>query len=232
MDHRSCMYRRQTSQGEIYDEFYNGVEYFLQFAYSRLGFGSNDLIRCSCTKCFNLPLMTQEMVREHLIENGFMIAYFVWWAYYETFVNSADPWSAVNLGESSQSQDAHHDDQNDFCEMVYDAFCPRDDDYRKIESNFPIQHLDEEPNNQAKAFYDLLHASTIPVDNFDRNKTLLSWLSCMLHTKTMNNITGGGFNAIMKGYKRLLSAENQEKVLENFYEAKKFMKGLGLGWVI
>ncbi|GLT46156.1 hypothetical protein SLA2020_199330 [Shorea laevis] len=199
MEDRSWMYRRLTPRGEIYNEFYNEVEYFLQFAYNSLGLQLNDLIRCPCTKCFNLSLMTREMVWDHLTKYGFMNAHFVWWAHGETFVNSADPWSTTNLGESSHSQYTHHDERNDFREMAYYAFCPDDDDNWEIESNFPNQHLDEEPNNQAKAFYDLLHASTIPLGSSERNETVLSCLSYMLHTKTANNITANGFNAILKG---------------------------------
>ncbi|GLU21477.1 hypothetical protein SLE2022_376130 [Rubroshorea leprosula] len=187
---------------------------------------------CPCTKCFNLPLMTQGMVWDHLIKYGFMNVYSVWWAHGETFVNSADPWSATNLGQSSHSQDTHHDERNDFREMVYDAFCLEDDDSQEIEGNFPNQHMDEEPNNQAKVFYDLLHASTIPLGSSKRNEIVLSWLSYMLHTKIANNIATNGFNAILKGCRRLLSAEDQEKIPANFYEVEKYMKGVGLDEVI
>ncbi|GLT83472.1 hypothetical protein SLE2022_017600 [Rubroshorea leprosula] len=152
--------------------------------------------------------MTWGIVWDHLTKYGFMNAYFVWWAHGKTFMNLVDPWSVTNLGDSSHSQDTHHDDRNDFLEMMYDAFCPKDDDNREMEGNFPNQHLDEEPNNRAKAFYDLLHASTIPLGGFERNETLLSWFSYMLHTKTANNITANGFNAILKGCRRLLSAED------------------------
>ncbi|GKU89703.1 hypothetical protein SLEP1_g3806 [Rubroshorea leprosula] len=127
-----------------------------------------------------------------------MNSYSVWWAHGETFVNSADPWSATNLGESSHSQDTHHDERNDFREMVYDAFCLEDDDNREMEGNFPNQHLDEEPNNQAKAFYDLLHASTIPLGSAKRNEIVLNWLSYMLHTKIANNITAIGLMPFSK----------------------------------
>ncbi|GLT29085.1 hypothetical protein SLA2020_039720 [Shorea laevis] len=114
------------------------------------------------------------MVWDDLIKNCFMNAYSIWWAHGETFMNSADPWFAANLGESSHSQDTQLDERNDFHEMVYDAFCPKDDDHQEIEGNFPNQHLDEELNNQAKAFYDLLHASTIPLGSSNRNEIVLS----------------------------------------------------------
>ncbi|GKV36721.1 hypothetical protein SLEP1_g44820 [Rubroshorea leprosula] len=112
------MYRRRTPREEIYDEFYNGVEHFVQFAYNSLDLELNDLIKCHCPKCFNLSLMTWGMVWDHLTKNGFMNAYFVWWAHGETFVNSANPRFAVNLGESSHSQDTHHDERIDFHETV------------------------------------------------------------------------------------------------------------------
>ncbi|GKV36723.1 hypothetical protein SLEP1_g44822 [Rubroshorea leprosula] len=154
MEDRSWMYRRQTPREEIYDEFYNGVEHFVQFAYNSLGLELNDLIKCHCPKCFNLSLMTWGMVWDHLTKN--------------------DPRFAVNLGESSHIQDTHHDERIDFHETVYDALFPEDDDNREMEDNFPNQRLDEEPNNQTKAFYDLLHASTIPLGSSKRYETVLN----------------------------------------------------------
>ncbi|GLT74328.1 hypothetical protein SLA2020_461330 [Shorea laevis] len=130
-----------------------------------------------------------------------MNAYFVWWAHDETFVNSVDLWFVANSGESLHNQDASHDEWNNFHEVVYDAFCLEDDDYQEIEDNFPNQHLDEEPNNQEKTFYDLLCASIISLRNSSKNEIVLSWLSYMLHTKNANNVTSASFNAIIKGCK-------------------------------
>ncbi|GLT29179.1 hypothetical protein SLA2020_040600 [Shorea laevis] len=133
MEVHSWMYGRRTPRGEIYNEFHNKVEYFLQFAYNSLGLQPNDLIKYPYSKCFNLPLMTRVMVWDHLTKYGFMNAYSVSWTHGEIFVNSTDPWFATNLGESSHSQDTHHDERNDFREMVYDAFYPEDDDDQEME---------------------------------------------------------------------------------------------------
>ncbi|GLT67271.1 hypothetical protein SLA2020_395920 [Shorea laevis] len=114
------------------------------------------------------------MIWDHLIKNGFMNAYSIWWAHGEKFMNSTDSWSVANLGESAHSQDTHHDEKNDFHEMVYDVFCLEDDDHQEMEGNFPNQHLDEELNNQAKAFYDLFHASTISLGKSTKNEIMLN----------------------------------------------------------
>ncbi|GKU96979.1 hypothetical protein SLEP1_g10160 [Rubroshorea leprosula] len=115
--------------------------------------------------------------------------------------------------------------------MVYDAFCPSENDRHRNETEFASENVGDAPNNNAQSFYDLLRASTIPLGPASNNQTLFGWLSYMLHTKAKNNISGVGYNEIIHGYRKLLSPEDQQKVPSNFYEAKKFMKSLGLGYV-
>ncbi|GKV43256.1 hypothetical protein SLEP1_g50570 [Rubroshorea leprosula] len=190
------MYNRRGPRGDCGDEFFNGLDQFCDFVYSRPGVNPNANIRCPCSKCRNLPHHNKVTVREHLVDN-------------EEHVNAED----------------------DFRHMVYDAFCPSEN-YRPInETEFPSETVGDEPNRHAQTFYDLLRASSIPVGPSSNNQTLLGWLAYMLHTKSKNNITGVGFNEIIHGCRQLLSPEYQQKVPSIFYEAKKFMKGLGLGYV-
>ncbi|GLT40965.1 hypothetical protein SLA2020_150590 [Shorea laevis] len=115
--------------------------------------------------------------------------------------------------------------------MVYDAFCPSKNDRHRNETEFASENVGDAPNRHAQSFYYLLRASTISLGPTSNDQTLLGWLSYMLHAKAKNNISGVGYNEIIHGCRKLLSPEDQQKVPSNFYEAKKFMKSLGLGYV-
>ncbi|GLU23748.1 hypothetical protein SLE2022_397290 [Rubroshorea leprosula] len=230
-DNRHWMYRRRGPRGDCDDEFFNGLDQFFDFVYNRPGQNPNAKIRCPCSKCRNLPHHNKVTVREHLVDNGFMDAYSIWWAHGEKLSNNADPWSAVCDVASSSNTEEHVNTENDFRHMVYDAFCPSENYQPMNETEFPSETVGDEPNRHAQTFYDLLRASTIPVGPSSNNQTLIGWLAYLLHTKSKNNITSVGFNEIIHGCRQLLSPEDQQKVPSNFYEAKKFMKGLGLGYV-
>ncbi|GKV43311.1 hypothetical protein SLEP1_g50615 [Rubroshorea leprosula] len=152
-------------------------------------------------------------------------------AHGETLSNNVDPWFATGDVASSSNIEEHGNAEDDFHHMVYDAFCPSKNDRHRNETEFAYENVGDVPNNNAQSFYDLLRALTIPLGPASNNQTLLGWLSYMLHTKAKNNISGVGYNEIIHGYKKLLSPEDQQKVPSNFYEAKKFMKSLGLGYV-
>ncbi|GLT45501.1 hypothetical protein SLA2020_193300 [Shorea laevis] len=150
-----------------------------------------------------------------------MDAYFVWWAHGGTLINNVDPWLVVGDVASSSNIEEHVNAKDDFHHMVYDVFCPSENDRPRNETEFASENVGDAPNRHAQSFYDLLHASTILLGPSSNNQTLLGWLSHMLHTKAKNNITGVGYNEIIHGYRQLLSLEDQQKAPSNFYETKK-----------
>ncbi|GLT49764.1 hypothetical protein SLA2020_232980 [Shorea laevis] len=230
-DNHHWMYRQQGPREDCNDEFFNGLEQSFDFVYNRLSANSNAKIRYPCSKYRNLPHHNKVTKREHLVDNGFMDAYFVWWAHGETLGSNADPWSIIHDVASSSNIEEHVDDEDDFHHLVYDAFYLSKNYHPMTETEFQAETIRDEPSRHAQPFYDLLHASTIWLGPSSNNQTVLGWLAYMLHTKSKNNITGVGFNEIIHGYNQLLSLEDQQKVLANFYEAKKFMKSLSLGYV-
>ncbi|GLT51208.1 hypothetical protein SLA2020_246340 [Shorea laevis] len=230
-DDRRWMYKRRGPHGDCGGEFFNGLQQFFDFVYSRPGVHPNSEIRCPCSKCGNLPYQNKATVTEHLLNYGFMDAYSVWWAHGETLSGNVDPWLAIRDVASSSNTKEHVNVEDDFQHMVYDAFYPYENIHHRNETDFPAETVGDEPNSHAQAFYDLLRASTIPLGRSSNDQTVLSWVSYMLHTKTKNNISGVGYNEIIHGCMQLLSPEDQQKVPRNFYEVKKFMRSLGLGYV-
>ncbi|GLT37775.1 hypothetical protein SLA2020_120750 [Shorea laevis] len=173
------------TRGDCNDEFFNGLEQFFDFVYSRSGVNSNAKIHCPCSKCKDLS-HHKVVVREHLVDNGFMDAYYIWWAHGETLTNNVDPWSIVRDVASSSNTEKHVNAENDFHHMVYDTFCPSENYYPTNETKFPGETIGDEPNRNAQAFYDLLRASTIPLRPSSNNQIMLGWLAYMLHTKSKN----------------------------------------------
>ncbi|GKV14333.1 hypothetical protein SLEP1_g25229 [Rubroshorea leprosula] len=228
-DHR-WMYRRRGPRGDCDAEFFNGLQQFFDFVYSHPGVHLNAEIRCPCSKCGNLPHHNKATIIDHLLRYGFMDAYSAWWAHGETLSNNVDPWSTTSDVAFSSNIEEHVNVEEhvnaDIHHMVYDAFCPSEDDRPRNETEFASENVGDAPNRHAQSFYDLLRASTIPLGPSSNNQTLLGWLSYMLHCKAKNNITSVGYNDIIQGCRQLLSPEDQQKVPSNFYEAKKFMKNL------
>ncbi|GLT96724.1 hypothetical protein SLE2022_143280 [Rubroshorea leprosula] len=207
-DDRHWMYRRRGPRGDCDAEFFNGLQQFFDFVYSRPGVHLNAKIRCPCSKCGNLPHHNKATVTDHLLRYGFMDAYSVWWAHGETLSNNVDPWLATSDVASSSNIEEHVNAEDDIHHMVYDAFCPSENDRPRNETEFAYENVGDAPNRHAQSFYDLLRASTITLGPSSNNQTLLEWLSYMLHCKAKNNITGVGYNDIIQGCRQLLSQED------------------------
>ncbi|XP_059290138.1 uncharacterized protein LOC132043691 [Lycium ferocissimum] len=66
----------------IADAYIDGVENFLDYAFTRLG--EPRLIRCPCIKCGNATSRTRPMVRSHLIVHGIIPSYTLWYHHGES----------------------------------------------------------------------------------------------------------------------------------------------------
>ncbi|GLT96829.1 hypothetical protein SLE2022_144250 [Rubroshorea leprosula] len=175
-DDRRWMYRRRGPRGDCDVEFFNGLQQFFDFVYSCSSVHPNAEIRCPYSKCENLPHHNKATVTDHLLRYGFMDAYSVWWAHDETLSNNVDPLLAASDVASSSNIEEHVNAEDDFHHMVYDAFCPSENDRPRNETEFASENVGDAPNRHAQSFYELLHASTIPLGPSSNNQTLLEIL--------------------------------------------------------
>lgn len=81
--HRSWMYRRLDPNGDICDEFTEGVKEFLDFAFRHPTFICGDKIKCPCRKCDNMQYHVRDDVAVHLYSKGFTHYYNIWYAHGE-----------------------------------------------------------------------------------------------------------------------------------------------------
>ncbi|KAK1393826.1 hypothetical protein POM88_012882 [Heracleum sosnowskyi] len=139
---RSWMYNR-IEKGLVRSEFRDGVLRFVDFALHQPGCTDGAKIKCPCIlpKCRNKRYLEVDEVMIHLCRKGFIPHYEVWSSHGERFVHKD-----THVGESSNRVDY----RGDYIQMVMDAAGPE---------MFDVE-MDEEPNPDAKKFYELLDAAT------------------------------------------------------------------------
>jgi len=71
------MDRSWITASRISDDYENGVEEFLQFA-KRNGIGVNNKYYCLCVNCVNVIRQDIELIREHVLCDGFLKSYTIW----------------------------------------------------------------------------------------------------------------------------------------------------------
>ncbi|GLT41667.1 hypothetical protein SLA2020_157120 [Shorea laevis] len=216
MDDRSWIDRRVDDFGFVTNEFKEGVQFFVRFAFSRPQAKSE--IKCPCSKCRCRKWGNPEVVSMHLCKHGFMNNYYLWYVHGETANNPA-----INfIGESSNSGFDRNESDAMYHEMLVDAM--------GLQGEYNEEPMAEEPNHKAREFYELLHAAEVHIGIGEQNVTVLSWMAEMLNMKTLYNMSAANWEMALSLSRKLLSAEDQEKVPKDFYSAKKMMNVLGLGY--
>lgn len=126
-------------------QYLNGVELFLNFAFSNLEVGVR--IQCPCIKCNNVLWKTRDEVRIDLCRFGMNQTYKNWIHHGELDLSSDDE---TNLTEDSSLAN----DDALIYEMLHDIYhgIPSNND----EFNDTTESPNEEPNTKAKRFYKLM----------------------------------------------------------------------------
>ncbi|GLU21150.1 hypothetical protein SLE2022_373090 [Rubroshorea leprosula] len=133
MDNRSWIDRRVDDSGFVTDEFKEGVQFFVRFAFSRLK--AKLKIKCPYLKC----------------KHEFMNNYCTWYVHGETSSNTVRNFE----GESSNMEFVRNEVDALYHEMVVDAM--------GAQSEYNEGPMAEEPNSKAREFYDLLHAAEVHI---------------------------------------------------------------------
>ena len=95
VDQRRWMYQRKGLRGSIKEDFYNGINVFVEFALSNNG--NDPEIRCPCSRCRHLKYLLPDIVKVHLCQHGFIPEYYVWDRHGEVVANtSVESESVVN----------------------------------------------------------------------------------------------------------------------------------------
>ncbi|XP_028110420.1 uncharacterized protein LOC114308923 [Camellia sinensis] len=214
-------------RNRLSSEYREGVKSFLQFAMTNVGVDNR--IRCPCMDCLNFEHHTFKDVEYHLIRKGISLSYKTWVHHGETVsVNQPRVWNNDNdiegVGDEGTTNECLHveDELYDMledCRMVH-IF----DDDEEGERN------DNEQREDGRNFDKLLEDARRPLYLGCQKFTLLSFVVKMLHIKVLNKWSNKSFDMLLGILKDLLP-ESDQKVPWTLYEAKKFLRDLGLGYV-
>ena len=209
---RSWMTRR------IHDGFlsskFEGVNEFLDFAFSHEECVDEGKIKCPCASCALTCYETRDIVNLHIFRKGFVRNYTTW-----TQHGEIDDHPMVNpildMGGPSSSSNQYRNLVMDAAGYGYDW--DHDSDDEDI----------EEPNPHAQIFYDLLKDADERLwDGCDVSK--LSTMTQLLHIKSTYGIPNKGFEAILRLMKGVLPKD--EKLPESYYKMKQILRKHGLGY--
>ena len=221
---RRWMYMHRDGNGRVTKEFLEGLETFMYQADSTpLALESGKML-CPCRKCNNSKLALRENVWKHLINRGFTPHYYIWFQHGEGY-NCENEASSSNSNfqgepvdhvhnENSYQQEEPMVDYDRVHDMVTDAFIAHDDEV-------------EEPNIDAKKFYEMLEAANQPIyDGCREGLSKLSLASRMMNIKTDHNLPESCMDAWADLFKEYLPEDNVSS--ESYYEIQKLVCSLGL----
>ncbi|CAH9081963.1 unnamed protein product, partial [Cuscuta epithymum] len=184
---RSWINSRRTS-----DEYENGVESFIQFAKTNLP-DSNGRFYCPCVNCLNSRRLDIDLIREHVLCDGFCKNYTVWIWHGERLNVPTTPSHGEEV--SGAYKDDHLEDMiRDLGEEtfkrshLYDTFCvdsekplyPGCTKYTRLSSVLRLFNLKAKNGWSDKSFTELLEllkdmlpeGNTLPNRNYEAKKIL------------------------------------------------------------
>ncbi|XP_055962422.1 uncharacterized protein LOC126686600 [Mercurialis annua] len=211
---RSWMYRRLQG-GLLYPGFEERVQEFVNFALRHPACMSGPDIKCPCPRvgCKNTSYRDVETVKLHILQKGFVKDYQVWVFHGEG--NVLNPRPVTQLPECDVDMEYEGGDEfSSVQRMVIDAAGPE------------VVFTEEEPNNEAKHFYDMMRAAEEPVCPGNSKHSPLSAAAKMLDIKCRHSGSVALVDDVTEFIQELLPEDN--KMPKNFAEIKKIVRGLGL----
>lgn len=199
-------------------QYLNGVELFLNFAFSNLEVGVR--IQCPCIKCNNVLWKTRDEVRIDLCRFGMNQTYKKWIHHGELDLSSDDE---TNLSEDSSLAN----DDVPIYEMLHDIYhgVPSNSD----EFNDTTESPNEEPNTEAKRFYKLMKDAENRLYPSCEKYSKLSFIVRLFQMKCMHGWSNTSFDSLLKLISDALPKENV--LPDSIYEVQKIIKDLGLDYV-
>lgn len=183
-------------------EYHQGVEHFINYAVSKTS--RNGHILCPCRKCCNNYWKNKEMVKDHLLENGFIKGYTNWFLHGES-VPCTSSTQEFNNGIDLDSQD-------DMLHMLHDTY----------------PTTGEGTNEDAEKFYKLVKDAQQELYPGCKTFTKLSFIVKLFHLKCINGWSDKSFGMLLKLLQEAFPSGHS--LPGTFYETKKIIGDLGLNY--
>ena len=196
------------------DEYIKGVGSFLEFAFSNSAKGNK--ILCPCKVCKNCCWRVSDVVREHLICEGFTDGYITWLDHGEP---SSTFFANGQLPDRVEGEESNEED--DISDLLRDLAGGLDD-MGDLEGN-EGQH-----NEDMESFYKLVDDAGQELYPGCRNFSKLRFIIRLLHIKFLGGWSNKSFDMLLELLKDVLPEGSS--LPKNFNEAKNIVKCLGLGY--
>ena len=208
--------------GELTKEFKEGLVDFMRFAANQEIPLECGKMYCPCSTCGNEKFLPVDSIWKHLYSRGFMPGYYIWFSHgkdFETLANSNEDDEIHGLepedNNSNEEEENIIRDPTGVIQMVTNAF------RETTESGI------EEPNLEAKKFFDMLDAAKKPIyDGCKEGHSRLSAATRLMNIKTEYNLSEDCVDAIADFVKDLLPEPNLAP--GSYYEIQKLVSSLGL----
>ncbi|XP_012837541.1 PREDICTED: uncharacterized protein LOC105958084 [Erythranthe guttata] len=186
-------------------EYKNGLNQFLDMAFSNVSLGGK--IICPCKYCKNAKWVDRETTKEHLIVDGFMKGYTHWVIHGEDTSSSQTTFQNLDPINTLDDMDG----------LINDAFGVKDSD----------TSMDEEPNESAKKFYKLLDDAQQELYPGCKKFSKLAFIIRLFHLKCMGKWSNKTFTMLLELLKEAFPTMT-ESLPKSYYEVQKIIGALGL----
>ncbi|KAL3638401.1 hypothetical protein CASFOL_017772 [Castilleja foliolosa] len=197
--------------------YVNGVDDFMQFVESHMGKECN--VRCPCTRCLNLIIKDQISVKQHIMINGIDPGYVTWFYHGESTSHSV-------VGDDQTDQEPTYDrEEEDEDDGVNDILFNLQEQYTQSDTN----GVDNTNDGGVPAYLeDLIRGARTELYPGCKKISRTSFIIQLLHLKVYNKLSNKTVDMILQLMKS--SFPDGETLPGSYYEAKKFLRDLGLGY--
>ncbi|XP_052181001.1 uncharacterized protein LOC127794134 [Diospyros lotus] len=207
-------------------EFQEGVQGFLEFAFAHRSVEGK--IKCPCPDCVFRNWETRAVVYDHLICRGFPTTYTIWFWHGESTTGETSN-STPSIQNPLYSHDPIHNMINDAFGISRDHVnveaCTSHQPVHEGEERMP--ELNQGPNEETKAFYDLVRDGNQELYEGCTKYSKLSFLVKLYHIKCLCGLSNKAMSMILE---LLKDAFEHAEIPDSFYEAKKLITKLGLNY--
>ncbi|XP_038713445.1 uncharacterized protein LOC120007317 [Tripterygium wilfordii] len=228
------MYNRVgPNKVEITKEFLNEVEEFITYACGkRPEFQNTETIRCVCVRCKCTKFRGLDDIRMHLYKKGFQPSYYSWNSHGED-MSSANIPHVATVNEQADAKNYYWESNNranfnPYKQMVMDAAGPLVGEELLQGDNYNQSFVPKQPNPEVQSFFDILYVAQSPLWDGCESHSELSVAVRLLSIKADYNMPQGCFDDVVHLMKETMPADNG--MPETFYQAKKSVSKLGLGY--
>ncbi|XP_050215350.1 uncharacterized protein LOC126666401 [Mercurialis annua] len=191
-------------------DYIKGVNEFLDFSFIKVGRCGK--IRCPCNICMNGKFQTRESAFNHLIVYGILTDYRKW---------------SFHGEESDEELEDDEDDLevDETIKLVHDVTNVRASDFTFRESEMCCENIE---NDVPEKFSRLMNDADKELFPGCKNFSKLEFILHLLHIKCINSWSDKSFTMLLTLLKKVFL--HDETFPHNSYEAKKYMRDLGLNY--